>query len=93
MFGDEESVFDRLWGMIREKFGFIWDRFGFLIPLWIIRRPGSLIIIDYRPTLAMFLTVTGFVVLAISFVLIYFGIAPEFSYSLWVLVIPPRSSD
>jgi hypothetical protein len=67
MLGDhEESVFDRLWEMIIGKF-------AFLFPLRIIRRPESLTILDYRPTLTMFLTAAGFAILAISAVFIFFG--------------------
>jgi hypothetical protein len=76
--GDEESVFDRLGAMI-------WDRVGSIIPLWIISRPESLTIIDYRPTLTMFLTLTGFVVLAISFVLIFLKIDMAVSSGLWAI--------
>ena len=78
MFGDqdEESVFARLWGMI-------WDRFAFLIPLRIIRRPETLTILDYRPTFFMFLTAAGFVVLAVSFVLLFFKINTADSFGLW----------
>ncbi len=81
MFGDEESVFDRLWEKIRE-------RFGFLIPLWIIRRPESLTIIDYRPTLLMFLTAAGFVALTVAFVLLLFQIDTVVSFGLWTIGIP-----
>lgn len=81
MFGDEESVFDRLWGMIRE-------RFGFIIPLWIIRRPESLTILDYRPTLSMFLTVAGLVILTVSFVLLLFRFDTAASIGLWTIGIP-----
>jgi hypothetical protein len=76
MFGNEESVFDRLWAMI-------WDRFGFLIPLWIIRRPETLTILDYRPTFFMFLTAAGFVVLVALFVLFFFKIGTFDAFGLW----------
>jgi hypothetical protein len=84
MFGDrdDESVFDRLWAMM------IGDRFVFLIPLWIIRRPESLTILDYRPTFSMFLTVAGFAVLSVSFVLLFFNIDPAVSFGLWAIGIP-----
>lgn len=83
MFGDEDegSVFDRLGTMIS-------DRFGFFIPLWIINRPESLTIIDYRPTFTMFLTFAGFVVLAISFVLVFLNIDTAASFGLWAMGIP-----
>ena len=67
---DEESVFDRLWEMIGG--GRIRERFGFMIPLWIIRRPETLTILDYRPTFLMFMTAVGFAALAILFVLFFF---------------------
>jgi len=68
MFGDDgESVFDRLGEMISESL-------GSLIPLRIIRRPETLSILDYRPTFVMAATVLGFVILAASFVLLFFKI-------------------
>lgn len=63
---DDYSVTDRLWGKIS-------DKFAYLVPLRIIRRPESLTILDYRPTLLMFLTVVGLAVLALSAVFIFFG--------------------
>lgn len=79
--GDDESVFDRLGAMI-------WDRVGSIIPLWVISRPESLTIIDYRPTFTMFLTFSGFVVLAISFVLLFFKVDSAVSSGLWAIGIP-----
>ena len=81
MFGDEDSVFDRLWSMIT-------DRFGFIFPLRIIKRPETLTILDYRPTFSMFLTVAGLVVLAVSFVLLFFKIDNAIVSGLWVIAIP-----
>jgi len=83
MFGDEDegSVFSRLGTMIA-------DRLGFILPLWIVNRPESLTIVDYRPTFTMFLTVVGFVVLAISFVLIFFKVDAGISFGLWAIGIP-----
>lgn len=83
MFGDgeEESVFDRLWGLISE-------RFDFIVPIWIIRRPETLTILDYRPTLTMFLTAAGFAVLAVSFVLLFFGFETSISSGLWAIGVP-----
>jgi len=63
---DNYSVTDRLWGRIS-------DKFAHLVPLRIIRRPESLTILDYRPTILMFLTVAGLAVLALSAVLLFFG--------------------
>lgn len=77
MFEDDYSVSDRLWAMIS-------DKFGFFVPLLIIRRPESLTILDYRPTFTMFLTVAGFTLLALSFVFLYFGIGAAFSVLLGV---------
>ena len=85
MFGDGESVFDRLWGMIRERFGFIDRLWGFIIPLWIIKRPESLTIIDYRPTFFMFLTAVGFVGLTVSFVFLLFNVDTAVSFGLWAI--------
>jgi hypothetical protein len=83
MFGDEDdgSVFARLGAMI-------WDKFGFIAPLWIINRPESLTIVDYRPTFTMFLTFAGFVVLGISFVLILFKVDTALSFGLWAIAVP-----
>ncbi len=79
MLGDhEESVFDKIWEMIIGKF-------AFLFPLRIIRRPESLTILDYRPTLTMFLTAAGFAVVAISAVFIFFGYDASW---LWTIAVP-----
>ncbi len=63
-------------------------RFGFMIPLRIIRRPESLTILDYRPTLFMFLTAAGFLVFAVLFVLSWFRFDAGDSFALWVTGIP-----
>jgi hypothetical protein len=68
MDGDGESIFDRLW---RAVFG----RFEYLVPLWIVRRPESLVIYDYRPTFLMFLAAACFVVLAVFAVLAFLNVA------------------
>jgi len=83
MFGDEDegSVFSRLGTMIA-------DRLGFILPLWIVNRPESLTIVDYRPTFTMFLTFVGFVILALSFVLIFFKVDNGVSFGLWAIGIP-----
>jgi len=83
MFGDqdEESVFDRLWSLICE-------RFEFLAPVWIIRRPETLTILDYRPTFFMALTAAGFMILGISCVFLFFKIATAFSFGLWAIAAP-----
>jgi len=83
MFGDqdEESVFDRLWSLICE-------RFEFLAPVWIIQRPETLTILDYRPTFFMALTAAGFVILGVSCVFLFFKIATAFSFGLWALAAP-----
>ena len=77
MLGDEESVFDRLWRMI-------WDRFDFLIPLRVIKGAQTLTIFDYRPTLLMFLTAAGFVVMAVFFGLILFNFGMEVPLGLFM---------
>lgn len=84
--GDEESVFERLWAML------IGDRFAFFVPLRIIRRPESLTILDYRPTFTMFVTVVGFVILAVSFVLIYLNVDSAISSGLWAIGAPAAVS-
>ncbi len=75
---DDYSVTGRLWGKIS-------DKFAYLVPLRIIRRPESLTILDYRPTFLMFLTVVGLIVLALSAVFIFFGYDASW---LWVLGAP-----
>jgi hypothetical protein len=87
MLGDEETVFDRLWGMIRERFGGLIP-FGRIVPLRIIKGAETLTIYDYRPTLTMFLTVAGLVVLAVSFVLLFFKIDNAIVSGLWAIAIP-----
>jgi hypothetical protein len=83
---DEESVFDRLWEMIRERFGFIDRLWGFIVPLRIIRRPESLTILDYRPTVMMLLTAAGFVVMAVVFgLLLSFAFDTDVSIGLLVV--------
>ena len=79
---DEYSVSDRLWSQI------VGDRFGFLVPLWIARRPESLIIMDYRPTVLGFLAAMGFVVLTVLFFLFLFVWEMPDSYGLWFTGIP-----
>ncbi len=64
-----------------------WEKFGFVTPLWIIRRPETLTITDYRPTLFMFLTAVGFVVMAVLFVLFFFKIGIADSFGLWAAAI------
>ena len=82
MFGDEESVFDRLWAQL------IGDRFGFLVPLWIARRPESLTILDYRPTVLGFFAAVGFVVLTVLFFLFLLKWDMGDSLGLWFTGIP-----
>jgi len=81
MFDEDESVFDRIWQRIL-------DRFGFIAPIWIINRTETLTIIDYRPTFIMFLTATGFVVLTIAFFLLLFWFKTPDSLVLWLTGIP-----
>ena len=88
MFDDDYSVVERLWGMVKERFRFIGRLWGFIIPLRIIRRPESLTIFDHRPTLSMFLTVAGIVILFVSFVLLFFKFDTALSYGLWAIGIP-----
>ncbi len=79
---DEYSVSDRLWAQI------VGDRFDFLVPLWIARRPDYLIIMDYRPTVLGFFAAVGFVVLTVLFLLFLFVWEMPDSYGLWFTGIP-----
>jgi len=82
MFDDgEDSVYDRLGEMV-------WDRVAVIFPLRIIRLPEGLTILDYRPTFVMAATVAGFVVLSVSFVLLFFGIDRGASLALVALGAP-----
>jgi hypothetical protein len=81
MFGDsdDETVYDRLWGLIAE-------RFGFYAPVWIINRPETLTIADYRPTMLMLLAAAGF--LGFSAVFIFFIVKIGWivdSFGFWAL--------
>jgi hypothetical protein len=78
MFGDEEeySVTERLGEMVS-------DKLGLMAPVWIVRRPETLTITDYRPTFYMFLTMVGFVVLAVLFIFLFFKIGGTTSVGLW----------
>ena len=87
MLGDEETVFDRLWGMIRDKFGGIIPM-GRIVPLRIIKGAETLTVLDYRPTFSMFLTVAGLLLLAVSFVLLFFKIDDAIVSGLWTIAIP-----
>jgi len=78
---DDEGVFGRLWGMVA-------DRFGLFVPLWIIGRPETLTIVDYRPTMMMLLTAVGFLMLALSFVFLFFGMDLAITSGLWTIAIP-----
>lgn len=79
MFGDDESVFDRLWNRFCSKF-------DFLVPLRIINRPESLTILDYRPTSVSFLALGVLVmVTAIAGYLVLAGAADALTLSLSAL--------
>ena len=88
MSGDEETVFDRLWAMVRAKFRFIDQILGYIVPLRIIRREETLAIFDYRPTALMFFTGAGFLFFGGSFVLylLYFGAEDLFILSVIGLI-------
>ncbi|MEP6789577.1 MAG: hypothetical protein ABJB40_14150, partial [Acidobacteriota bacterium] len=53
-----------------------------------IRLPEGLTILDYRPTAVMAATAAGFVILAVSFVLLFFGIDRGASLALVALGAP-----
>ena len=75
---DNESVFDRLGDLL-------WEKFGFITPLWIISRPESLTIIDYRPTWLMFLSAAGFGGFTAVFVFFFFKIGIVDSFGFWAI--------
>ena len=77
---DDYSPFERIWQMIS-------DRFGFIIPLRIIRRPETLTIIDYRPTGLMFLTTLGFLGFAAAFGFLLYKTWALDSFGLWTLLV------
>jgi len=76
----EGSVFDRLSEMISDKFAFI-------APVWIIDREDTLSIVDYRPTLTMFLAIVAFVIVTVSIVLLFFRYW-ELGFNLLALAAP-----
>src|SRR3982751_7145865 len=81
-FGDDDySPFERIWEMIA-------DKFAFLVPLWIARQPERLTILDYRPTFTMFLTALGFLLVAGSLPLLFFGVGMALVSGLWTIAIP-----
>jgi hypothetical protein len=86
MLGDPDSgsVFDRLWDLVRDKFAFIF-------PVWVVNRPETLTIFDYRPTFTMFLTAAGSLILVISFVLFFFRIDSGLSFGLLAIGVPAAS--
>lgn len=88
MSGDEETVFDRLWEMIRKKFRIFDQLMGYIVPLRIIRRNDTLAIFDYRPTLLMFFAGAGFLVFAAGFFafFFYFGAADVLVLSVLALL-------
>ncbi len=72
------SPFEGIWKWFREKF-------GFLIPLRIIRRPESLTIFDYRPTFIMFLAMAFALFLATSLILLIFKFELIDSFAMWAI--------
>ena len=78
---DSYSPFERLWEAVV-------DRFSVIFPLFIIRQPERLIIQDYRPTLTMFLTAVGVLILGVSFVLLFFGADIAILSGLWTIAVP-----
>lgn len=82
MFGDsDESIFEKVEDQLLRWLGM----FGPFSPLWIIRRPDSLTIIDHRPTLAMFLTTVGFLVFGSSFILYFLSVGSTDSFGFWFI--------
>lgn len=81
MFGDpdDESVSDRLWALIKEKL-------GIMAPVWIVPRPETLTIFDYRPTFLMFLSAAGSLFFSALFVLFLVKIDSVIdSFGFWVI--------
>lgn len=81
MFGDpdDESVSDRLWVLIKEKL-------GIMAPVWIVPRPETLTIFDYRPTFLMFLSAAGSLFFSALFVLFLVKIDSVIdSFGFWVI--------
>jgi hypothetical protein len=78
---DSYSPFERLWEAVV-------DRFSVIFPLFIVRQPERLIIQDYRPTLTMFLTAVGVLILGVSFVLLFFGADIAILSGLWTIAVP-----
>lgn len=76
---DDEGVSGRLWALIVERFNF-----SFMSPVWIIRRPESLTITDYRPTFLMLFTGAGFLTFVVLFVLLAMKFGNQASIGLWV---------
>lgn len=72
------SPFEGIWKWFREKF-------GFLIPLRIIRRPESLTIFDYRPTFIMFLAMAFALFLVTSLILLIFKFELIDSFAIWAI--------
>jgi len=72
------SPFEGIWKWFRKKFGFV-------IPLKIIRRPESLTIFDYRPTFIMFLAMAFSLFLAGSLVLLIFKFNVVDSFAMWAI--------
>ncbi len=72
------SPFEGIWRWFREKFGFV-------IPLRIIRRPESLTIFDYRPTFIMFLAMALSLFLGVSLVLLIFKFDIVDSFAMWAI--------
>lgn len=83
MLGDPnpDSVFDRLSDAV-------WDRVSVIFPLRIIEQPERVTILDYRPTLTMFLTGVGVLLIALSFVFLFFGMDIAIFSGLWTIGIP-----
>lgn len=74
---DNETLSERIWNLLSEEF---W----LLAPIWIVRRPETLTITDYRPTLFMFLSGAGFLFFFVAFVVYLIKVPIEIdSFGLW----------
>jgi len=80
MLGDPDA------GSVTERLSdLIWERFGFLAPLWVVKRPETLTIVDYRPTLMMFLSVAGFLFFGTTFVFLFIKFGMVDSFGFWAI--------
>lgn len=82
MLGDPDA------GSVTERLSdLIWERFGFLAPVWVVKRPETLTIVDYRPTLMMFLSVAGFLFFGAAFIFLFIKFGMIDSFGFWAVAL------